>query len=243
MRIAVVTPYHEESLAVLRRCHDSVARQNGSVAHLMVADGCQRQEINSWAVQHIILPRSHGAGGDLPRCIGSICAIRQGFDAVAYLDADNWFYPNHLAIMTEVHKSSTAAVCIARRSLHRADGSSMPRTEPLLAHFFDTNCMYLTRRAFGLVPIWGMMPPELSGVGDRVMSLAFRKHGLSIAVSDKATVAYTTQWREDYERIGEAPPVNAKSSQLVLKAIAFWKQLSTSEKRRILGLPDSLSEK
>src|SRR5690349_5897356 len=98
MRVAVVTPYYKEPLAVLRRCVDSVKAQQIACAHIMVADGHPRPEIEDWGVeQHVKLPLSHADDGDTPRLIGTGMAHAQGFDAVCWLDADNWFEAEHVS--------------------------------------------------------------------------------------------------------------------------------------------------
>src|SRR4029453_5901166 len=55
-RIAVLTPYFQESLSLLERCHRSVRQQTVSCEHIMVADGFPRPELDSWPVRHIKLP-------------------------------------------------------------------------------------------------------------------------------------------------------------------------------------------
>ena len=96
LRVAVITPYYRESLEMLQFCHDSVRTQTYPCTHFLVADGHARPEISGWAVQHLILPQAHGDDGNTPRCLGSLSAMKQGFDVITYLDADNWYYPNHI---------------------------------------------------------------------------------------------------------------------------------------------------
>ena len=59
LRVAVVTPYHGEPAAVLRRCMHSVrAQDHPHVVHYMVADGLpQPALLAEWPqVRHIPLP-------------------------------------------------------------------------------------------------------------------------------------------------------------------------------------------
>jgi glycosyltransferase involved in cell wall biosynthesis len=98
MKIAVITPYYKESIEFLRQCHKSVINQDIStdhcLTHFFIADGFPNEEVMKWNIKHITLPQAHSDNGNTPRGIGSILADVEGYDFIAYLDADNWFYPN-----------------------------------------------------------------------------------------------------------------------------------------------------
>ena len=98
MRVAVITPYYKEPPAYLERCIDSVrAQTHGSVEHVLVSDGHPQDWIDAAAVRHLRLDCSHGDYGNTPRAIGALLAASEGCDAVAFLDADNWYHPEHVA--------------------------------------------------------------------------------------------------------------------------------------------------
>jgi hypothetical protein len=80
---------------LLERCHKSVRLQTLPSEHVLVADGFPRAELDSWPARHIRLPTPSRNFGDTPRRIAGDAAIEAGFDAVAYLDADNWC-PRHI---------------------------------------------------------------------------------------------------------------------------------------------------
>ena len=162
MHVGVITPYFRETLDVLRNCHDSVRKQTHPCEHFMVADGFPQTEISNWAVQHIVLAKSHADAGNTPRAIGSLSAMNQDFDAIAYLDADNWYYPNHLEAMIKLHQQTGEAVCTASRTIHRLDGSLIGADgEYDKYNLVDTSCFFFTRPAFRLLPAWAMMPRQL----------------------------------------------------------------------------------
>ncbi|MEK6943053.1 MAG: glycosyltransferase [Nanoarchaeota archaeon] len=167
-KIGVITPYHLESNDVLNQCHESVLRQTYPCQHILVADGHPNNIIDSWDASHIILPVQHSDNGDTPRTIGSICAANEGYDAIAYLDADNWFYPEHIESMVSLYEKTTADVCTSRRSIHRLDGSLMfIDGESDGDKFSDTSCIFLTKNAFTLSLIWAFIPNEISPFCDR----------------------------------------------------------------------------
>src|SRR5436189_944226 len=109
-RIVVITPYYKEPLAMLRECHESVLRQNPRPHHMMIADGFPRPEIDEWDVGHVRLPIAHGDNGNTPRSVGSVLARVQRFDFVAYLDADNWYHPQHVETLVHAHQTTGAPV-------------------------------------------------------------------------------------------------------------------------------------
>jgi hypothetical protein len=98
MRVAVVTPYYNETDQQLERCIESVVDQSyRDVTHVMVADGLPREwQPTGRQFEHIMLPHSHADAGATPRSIGALSAFSREFDAVAFLYSDNWYEPNHI---------------------------------------------------------------------------------------------------------------------------------------------------
>ena len=123
-RIAVITPYCQEPTEILRQCHDSVLRQQVPCDHVMIADGFPNAEVAGWAVRHVILPVAHADVGNTPHSVGSLLADAEGYDFIAYLDADNWYRPDHLSSLVQLYEVTKAPVCCAWRTFHRPDGSS-----------------------------------------------------------------------------------------------------------------------
>src|SRR5262249_33103168 len=124
-RVAVVTPYCGETPEILAKCCDSVRDQTFACAHVLVADGHPQPWMEKWDGMHIVLPRAHQDNGNTARMIGAMSAVNQGFDAIAFLDADNWYEPDHIARMVALHRRTQAEVCTAGRMIVREDGSPM----------------------------------------------------------------------------------------------------------------------
>ena len=150
-RVAVITPYYQEAEDILRTCYESVQQQSHTCTHYLVADGSPRADVLNWPAEHMVLPRPHRDVGNTPRAIGSLSAMNQGYDAITYLDADNWFYPDHIESMVNLHRQTGAVVCTASRTIHRLDGSLLYADERECdgRKFVDTNCFFLTHRPFG----------------------------------------------------------------------------------------------
>jgi predicted O-linked N-acetylglucosamine transferase (SPINDLY family) len=226
LKVAVITPYYKETEEVLRQCHESVLAQSYPCVHFLVADGHPADFVADWQAVHIRLPASHHDDGNTPRAIGSFSAINQGFDAIAYLDADNWLRPDHIASLVACHGETGAAVCTSRRTFHRLDGSRMPVKEIGDGiTFVDTNCLFLTKEAFRLIPVWAFMPHALSPINDRVIWKAVIKGGLSHADTGMTTVAYRTQWAAHYLAVNETPPPGAKPVDALLPSARWWNGL------------------
>jgi len=214
VRATVITPYYLEPLEVLRNCYESVLSQTFPCTHFMVADGHPCEEVSSWAVEHIILPKPHHDLGNTARGVGSMSAMNQGYDAVSFLDADNWYYPNHIESMINLHRQTGAAVCTASRTIHRWDGSLMYADvhECDGKRHVDTNCFFMMRPAFRVLPIWMMMPTPLGPVGDRVIWQSIVARRIPCAHNPEPTVAFRTQYQVHYSNLGEPAPPGAKSN-------------------------------
>ncbi len=237
IKIAVITPYYKEIEAELRRCHESVINQTVECTHFMVADGFPQDVVDTWSnVRHIKVPVAHGDGGNCARAIGSMAAIAENYDAVAFLDADNWYLSEHLEQLVALHEETSADICFAKRNFHRVDGSFM--REDLTSDgkdFVDTSCYFVTRPAFSILSVWGQMPRDLWGVCDRVFFAAVQARKISTAIVEKPTVAYITRWSEHYTQYGEKPPEGGEfRTENFSKSAQKFMALSPLQRKKLL---------
>ena len=218
MRIAVVTPYYQEPIEKLQRCHESVLRQTHSdVIHIMVADGFARPEIDAWErCLHIALPIGHADSGDTPRVVGCSSAAAQRYDAIALLDADNWFEPEHLETLVRVQAASQAPIVTCARTLRRPDTGECLGvcTESDGVRFNDANCYLITDPAYRVLAAWGFRDKQtaegIANMGDRLFWHAVVQSQIGRAHSRKATVNYETAYAAHYWGLGLAIPDFAK---------------------------------
>ena len=206
-RVAVITPYYREPLAVLEQCHRSVKGQSEPCLHVLVADGHPRPKVKHWDAEHVRLPRSHGDIGSTPRLIGSYHAIGLGVEAVAFLDADNWYGPDHIARLLEAMDAQQADFVSSSRTLCRLDGSVMgpcPLTDP--NRFIDTNAMLFGRGAFPLLHHWVLMPDYGHLIGDRVMLHHLKSAGVKHHHVAAESVFYRCAKEGLYRQMGEPVP-------------------------------------
>jgi hypothetical protein len=212
-KVAVVTPYHTETEAVLMRCRDSVNRQTYPCTHVMVADGHARPVFDRMpGVLHVTLPVENGDYGNTPRAIGGLLAESYGFDAIAWLDADNWYDIHHIekmAIKAAEFPDTQLVSCRRRFYDTRQTDLGITEADEDMGNHVDTNCWFVLRSAFSLLRFW-LLPKSLAAIGDRllfgkVVHDQFRR----VATQDR-TVCYQTLWASHYIQAGLPPPSGAK---------------------------------
>ncbi len=213
MRVAVVTPYYREPLEFLRRCHESVRRQSHPCLHVMVADGYPNEEVAGWQADHVVLPRAHHDVGSTPRLIGCYHAIGLGYDALAFLDADNWYRDDHIAALVRLCEGTGIGFASSSRVLCRLDGTEMAPchlTDP--DRFVDTSCMFFTRPAFPLLANLALMPSYAHPISDQVMLHHVMRSEVRRAHDPAATVFYRCGKAGMYAMLGEPVPAGVQPS-------------------------------
>lgn len=247
MKIAVITPYYKEDDDILEQCHLSVMGQTTACDHFIVADGFPKAIVDDWQARHMVLPQGHADIGNMPRILGSLSAFNLGYDAVAFLDADNWYHPDHIERMVGLHRSTGAVVCTSNRSMHRPDGSYMFDDDKNDGkRHVDTNCFFLTRPAIRVVARWAAMPRQLSPISDTIYWETIKRERLSCAHNATPTVCYRTTWESDFRRLAEPMPEGVKRLEMTDAPYGWIKALSSSERNRVrqeLGWPPGLPTK
>ncbi len=234
LRVGIVTPYYKESPGVLKACHDSVVAQTYACTHYMVADGHPQPHVDGWNVVHIPLANSHGDNGNHARWVGALAALADGCNAIAFLDADNWFAPEHIAGMIELHAATGAAICTSGRAIHHLDGSFLITCKENDGEtFVDTSCFFFTAAAFSLLSLWGTMPKTFSPINDRVLWAAARVRGISTAHDGRATVMFRSKYSFHYKWAGVAVPEGTGKPADAEPAFQAWKTLNEDRKRFI----------
>jgi hypothetical protein len=190
----------------------------------MVADGCAQDWLDGEGVRHLRLDRKHADFGNAARGVGGLLAVAEGYESIAFLDADNWLDPDHIERCIAASRSLPGAGCdfvIAKRRWVRPDETVIAVPDEPPERHVDTNCFVLLRGAFHLVSVWGSMPREVSAIGDRIFYAALRHGGLASASVAHPTVNYRCLWEYVYRAAGEPPPPGAKPS-IDAAAIEAW---------------------
>jgi glycosyltransferase involved in cell wall biosynthesis len=199
MRVAVITPYAGEGLETVMRCVRSVASQVGvECLHVIVCDGC---EPDARLVQDtIVLPARTNDAGATPRAIGSVYALRLLPDAIAFLDVDNEWHPDHLRSLLASDPSKP--IVTSRRVICHAETG-----EPLCADsadsdgikFADTNTILLRGPAMQFARMWGWSGTPNGA--DRVFWDQLRRSfgEQAIAHTGLETCFYRSTWAAHYQ--------------------------------------------
>lgn len=214
MQLAVITPYYKEPLSMLHRCAKSVATQTlSNISHIFVSDGVPNNEVDLFTdVTHIRVP-NHADYGDTPRIIGALHAVNRGFDGIAFLDADNWYEPQHLDLLVRAAINASVPVATATRTLWSEEGRALGTcTECDGEIHVDTNCYLIMRPAYKHLAAWGFKDRNLSISGDRIFWRALLEAGVGHVHCQTPTVNYTTNFAAHWVRRGEEPPPNSKVS-------------------------------
>lgn len=211
MKVAVITPYYKEPREELERCMRSVAAQSHPCTHYMVADGFPQDIRADWPnVKHITLPNPHRDFGNTPRGVGAICAMNSGFDAVAFLDVDNWFAQDHIATLVEACNRTGAHVALSGRQIVFPDGELLNQVDPEDAErcHADTSTFFVTSKAAFLLPYWSMMDQSQAALCDRIMFALLKKFSIPSVWTGKATLFYETNYSIHFRMAGRpVPPV------------------------------------
>lgn len=237
MRIAVITPYYKEAEALLRRAHDSVLAQGVECRHVLVADGNPQPFVDAWDAWHVRLGQCHDDHGGTPRGLGALMAVASGFEAITFLDADNWYEPDHLASLVELHRRSGAAICTSGRKICAVDGSVIEADDRAVdgVSFVHANCLLVTRLAFHLLPFWISLPRALSACNDRLFWMSICLDGATTAHSGRPSVAYRSFLFSDYATRGlAAPPEARRDPRDMVESRLAWCRLLAREKARLL---------
>lgn len=230
-RVAVITPYCSEPLELLRRCHASVLAQEVPCTHVLVADGPGHSELAEWDCRHIVLGACHADNGNTPRSLGALAAMNEGYDCIAFLDADNWYAPDHLRRVIDTQATGGFDVVFSGRHIVFPDGrrlTQLPEEERSHRHA-DTSAMVLFEPAFSSLALWTQMPRLYAPLCDRVVfQQLMARH--RCGWSDAPTLFFETWYAGHFLAAGLLPPRNAKF--LPLQPAAAWEAAAEDFRRR-----------
>lgn len=242
MKVAVVTPYHKENDALLRRCIESVRQQTKSCMHYLVSDGFPQEWVENAHenIRHLRLDREHADFGNTPRALGAYLAIAEGADAISFLDADNSIDKDHVEMcLREARKPPRPDIVVAQRRIVLPDGTPVPVPEE--RGHIDTNCYFLLANSFGTILNWILQPKPLTAICDRIYLQHILAQNLTIRRCPRPTVTYYGNWTIYYELASRTPPPGAKSGEESNRAVtAWWRNLSAADKdaiRKRIAIP------
>ena len=198
--------------------------------HFLVNDGDDALRGESFPnVEVFHLPTRHADCGNVARAIGSISADARGYDAIAYLDADNWLEPDHLQTLVDLHRRTRASVCTSGRNIVDLQGCLLgPCKETDGENFVDTSSIFLTRAAFGIIAVWHGIPQRLAAICDRLVWKAIKDANLARAHNPASTVNFRSNYRAHYLSSGRQPPRGAKHVHITMTATGEYVSAETT---------------
>lgn len=203
----MVTPYFQENIEWLLHAHASVKMQTIPARHILVCDGGAPAQIPDFQGTHVVLQRNYRDYGNTPRLIGCYNAMAQEADAIAFLDADNWYYPDHLKSLTEIAVATELGAIASGRMLHRLDGTPMIKCPTVDGqNYIDTSCLLVFRSAFRHLISWVLQSQDQAAETDQFLWQTIRDAGTRMAYVDRPTVAYRTRHQVHYNQAREAFP-------------------------------------
>lgn len=234
-RICVVTPYWKEPREVLERCVRSVASQSVRADHVLVGDG--GAVCHDWlparVTRQIALETHHADLGATPRAVGLGWGVAQGYDALALLDADNWYEPRHLEACLAASKLAACDYVTTERHLVDETGVALPLQDEDVRNHVDTNVLFFLPGSYRVLPVWERIPAPLYRGGDRFFYAALRSHGCQRLHLAHKTVNYYTRLTGHYSQLGRKP-FEAGNALPDWDGIERWiAQLSKAERHAI----------
>lgn len=224
-RIAVITPTYKTPTPWLEQCIRSVHAQTiGSIMHVLINDGDPDFCLpNCFTGKFIQADRHYGDFGDTPRWIGVQWAIKWGADAIAFLDADNWFEPYHLQTCVRACWEQRAGVVTSQRMLVALNGAPIAKCRQCgTRDFADTSSLFFRASAFEALAAWGEMEDWQHVIGDRILWQSVHDMGFRIGHTDTVTFNYRCTNRMFYDSYGLPAPNGVSADMHVEEALARW---------------------
>ncbi len=214
MRVAVVTSTFNTRTKWLDQCHESVIGQTVPCTHFIVNDGGDRQGVERHfeTAQILHIPGPHQDGGNAARAMGGMEAICDRYDAITYLDSDNWYAPTHIETLVGLAASTGASVISSGRVLYTPEGELLGDCPEINPEFFiDASCMLFTKPAFGCAAYWACIPERYKYEGDRyIWKMVIQNAALLRAHSNQNTVNFRTLYKCHYRHFGKPFPEGVK---------------------------------
>ena len=188
-RVAIVTPYGQEPLELLRRTHVSVRTQTHPCVHVLIPEHACRPEPDTWRARHLGVDDSAP-----PLARAAALARSEGFDAVAVLTPRCWLQREHVEELLRLHLRTGAGVVGAGHLQRNRAGALLERHAPGQAGYPPPlESLLLTAQAFPLLELLTDLPAELRCIATDILTEAARELGLGYATRPAATLNLTEE--------------------------------------------------
>ena len=164
-------------------------------------------------LSHIKLDRAHGDNGNTPRGIGSMLAVCDNFDAIMYLDADNWLEKDHAEQYLNCLINSGLEInevgYIVGKRLNRGPKNEILKYKDEIGHY-DTSEFMLLRNCFDLIRYWSLMPKQFGPICDRILNFKSSSSEAKYLEVEKPTINFLMRYAGPYELAGQKPSTGGR---------------------------------
>jgi glycosyltransferase involved in cell wall biosynthesis len=225
-RVFVITPTYKTPEAWLKRCIESVKAQTiGKVMHIIINDGDPDFRHPDYFPGDVLQQPRHNNYGDTPRWVGVECATQRDATVIAFLDADNWYEPDHLETALATAIDQMASVVATKRSLFTLDEQKIAECPDCgTQRFTDTSAMVFTHLSFSVLQHWRNMQSWQHAIADRIIWHKAIQSTPAVAYTRRATLNYRCTHKIFYDRYGLPVPDGVKTSMQVENSLAIWEQ-------------------
>ena len=224
-KIAVITPYYNEDLNLIKKANESVLNQRNEefeCEHIIIVDGYDNnnflKNLNCFSLE---LKENHKDNGNTPRSFGTSLAISKNYDYIMYLDADNWFLENHTKTLFDLIKFENTIAC-SYRTFFTSDGEKLDYLEDsdsLQKKHVDTSCYLIPSFFFKFINIWHLIPKPTSQWCDRIFFNYLNRMKIPIRFSEKHTLAFRSLYQVHYKNNKDLMPKYPKENSEINKKV------------------------
>lgn len=252
MKVAVVTPYHAEPEAWVQALIRSVATQTHPATHILIGDGVRNDAYDGDGRVHLSLPEATNDSGGTPRAVAGTWAVENGFDMVAYVDADDRIDREFVASLVRVREKVGADVVSVPHAYYDRDMQPARNLEGqhigawahgsarqiggTLYNFMPASGLALAGRALAHAGDWKKVPHELRRVHDVFFSQALISRPYTLAWLARALYHYRLTHAVQYERYNLPMPADLDAEAKVEgneTAIEYLKNLDEAGRRAL----------
>ncbi len=250
MKVAVITPYHGEQEAWIRAMADSVAAQTHPATHILVGDGVRHDTLDGDGRVHMSLPEASNDSGGTPRAVAGAWAVRNGFEMVVYVDADDRIEGDFVASLVRAREKVGAEVLSVPHAYYDRDmrparnltgqhigiwaHGSARQIGGTFYNFMPASGLALAGRALAHVEDWKRVPHDLRRVHDVFFSQALISRPYTLVWLARALYHYRLTHAAQYDRYNLAVPPGLDAEAKVEgneTAIEFLRTLDEAGRR------------
>ncbi|MDR3449162.1 MAG: tetratricopeptide repeat protein [Alphaproteobacteria bacterium] len=215
LRVAVLTPYIQGQTEQLEFSRQSLLEQTGKIAcrQFLIGQGYFDPAIADWDAESIVMPNDPDDLGLSALAVGARAALRQGYNAIAFLPPGVRWRGAHLRdlVMASVRRGSD--LTMSRVALVGTHGRIFAEHVSVgnipVHHNSFISSFLITGRALKLMPLWASIPYAARFYATGIFRSAVRTRGLRQFMIPNATVEVRALDLFSFRRFSNFTPPSA----------------------------------